>query len=578
MLGPHRRAGGSAPEGSSPAGQRPIKSTQMASDVAGSDSLSLAFAEQAIVPYLRALRRHWILIAAVTVIAGVIAAYSVSSGGETYEASASILVTPLPVGSSAVLGIGTVVDTGNPGQDIQTAAALVDSHEAAVGAAARLGRGWTANGVSSAVTVSPVGAADVLDITASASSGTDAARIANAFAQSAIAYRAKVVQAQISRTLTGLDARLSTLPPTSPEAQAIAAQVAQLRTIQGPGREPTMSVSQIATPPGAPSGAAPWLIVVLAMAGGLILGCVAALGIEAFSRPVRDRAEVASLYELPVLASVPRVRGGRGGQLAPWQLSSLGFEQIRMLRVQLSLADTRQLPQKPGRRTGSASRPAPPVIMVTSAGAGDGKTTVASALAAAFGEVDQDVLLIDLDTRKPDLVRVLGVEHAELDGVEHTELDRSNGMRGLISVPRLPRVKLLPAPLGGPARFEMLLQRLPNQLAQARAQGICVIIDTAPVGEVGDALRVAPMCDHVVVVVRPRHTDRRQLRTARDLLVRANAPTAGLVLVGEDPAAVGSEYGYGYGYSMGLGETLDGQDDAEFSSAASEVRRDVERG
>jgi Mrp family chromosome partitioning ATPase/capsular polysaccharide biosynthesis protein len=524
----------------------------MASDVAGSDSLSLAFAEQAIGPYLRAIRRHWILIAAVTVIAAVVAAYSVSSAGETYQASASILITPLPEGSSAVLGIGTVVDTGNPGQDIQTAAALVDSPEAAAGAAARLGRGWTAGGISSAVTVTPVGAASVLDVTASASSATDAARIANAFAESAIAYRASVVQGQVTNTLGALDARLATLPSTSPEAQAIAAQVAQLRTIEGPGREPTMSVSQLATPPGSASGTAPWLIVVLALAGGLILGCVAALGMEAFSRPIRDRGELASVYELPVLASLPRLRGGRRRQLPPWELSSLGFEQIRMLRVQLALAGPR------------------PVIMVTSAGAGDGKTTVAAALAAAFAEIGQDVVLIDLDTRKPDLVKVLGVEDADID--------RTNGMGGpVIPVPRLPRVKLVPAPLGGPAMFEKLLGRLPEQLAEAQEQADCVIIDTAPIGEVGDALRVAPMCDQVVVVVRPRHTDRRQLHTARDLLARAHAPTVGLVMVGEDPAAVGSEYGYSYGYSQGLSETLDEQGDAEFSSARSKMSRDAER-
>ncbi|HUA45086.1 MAG TPA: Wzz/FepE/Etk N-terminal domain-containing protein [Solirubrobacteraceae bacterium] len=523
----------------------------MASDVAGSDALSLASAEQAVGPYLRAIRRHWILIAVVTAIAGLVAIISVSRAGQTYQASASILVTPLPEGSSAVLGIGTVVDTGDPGQDVQTAAALIDTQEAAAGAAARLGRGWTAGGILSAITVTPVGAADVLDVTASASSATDAPRIANAFAESAIAYRAGVVQGQISRTLSALEARLSTLPATSPEAEAVAAEVAQLRTIQGPGREPTMSISQLATAPGSATGTAPWLIVVLALAGGLILGTVAALGLEAFSRPVRDRDEIASLYQLPVLASVPRVRGLRHRQLPPWELSSVGFEQIRMLRVQLSL--------------GGAGR----VIMVTSAGAGDGKTTVAAALAAAFGEAHQDVILIDLDTRKPDLLKVLRVTH--------TGVGRKNGMgTEPIQVPRLPRVKVIPATPGGPARFEALLRKLPDQLADAQETAGCVIIDTAPIGEVSDALRIAAMCDQVVVVARPRHTDRRRLRTARDLLVRAHAATVGLVLVGEDSTTLGSEYGYGY--STGLGETVDEQDGPEFSSASSEMSRDVEPG
>lgn len=524
----------------------------MASDVAGGDSLSLAFAEQAIGPYLRAIRRHWFLILAVTLIAGGVAAYSASKAGQTYQANASILVTPLPEGSSAVLGIGTVVDTGDPGQDVQTAAALIDSGEAAAATAARLGPPWTEGSVLSAVTVTPVGAADVLAVTASTSSASDAPRVANAFAESAIAYRASVVQGEISRTLTALDARLATLPATSAEAQAVAGEVAQLRTIQGAGREPTMSVSQLASSPGSATGTAPWLIVVLALAGGLILGSVAALGLEAFSRPVRDRAELAAIYQLPVLASVPRVRGWRRRQLPPWDLSSVGFEQIRMLRVQLSLAG------------------AGPVIMVTSAGAGDGKTTVASALAAAFAEAHHDVVLIDLDTRKPDLMNVLGI-------AGDTEVGGMNGVgRGMVQIPRLPRVKLVPAPLGGPGMFESLLQKLPDQIAEAQVGASIVIIDTAPIGEVSDALRVAPMCDQVVVVVRPRHTDRRRLRTARDLLARAHASTVGLVLVGEESASLGTEYGYGY--STGLEESLEEPGDAEFSSASSEMHRDVEPG
>ena len=48
--------------------------------------------------------------------------------------------------------------------------------------------------------------------------------------------------------------------------------------------------------------------------------------------------------------------------------------------------------------------------MVTSAGVGDGKTTVAAALAAAFSEVGRSVMAMDLDLRKPHLAELLGVD------------------------------------------------------------------------------------------------------------------------------------------------------------------------
>jgi hypothetical protein len=110
----------------------------------------------------------------------------------------------------------------------------------------------------------------------------------------------------------------------------------------------------------------------------------------------------------------------------------------------------------------------------------------------------------------------------------------------------LPGVRIIPAPRGDFAKFETVIKRLPEQLARARRTASCVIVDTAPVGEVSETLRIAPMCDQVVFVARPRHTDRRRLIVARDLLDRTDAPTAGLVLVGQDAGMRSGYYSYGY--------------------------------
>jgi Mrp family chromosome partitioning ATPase/capsular polysaccharide biosynthesis protein len=495
----------------------------MAFDLAGVEHARSAGAEQPVGPYLRAVRRHWLLVAVVALLAAAAAAYTVSRAGRSYEASASILVTPLPAGNSSFLGIGTVVDTGDPARTVQTAAALIDTPDAAALAARELGRGFSAQGVLSAVSVTPRGASDVLAITARATSPTDATRIANAFAASAIAYRASVVQRQIVSELVSLQARLATLKGTagSAEAGALAATVAQLQSVRGPGREPTMSVSQTAQTPSGPTGPATWLIVALALAGGLALGGVGALALETFTRPIHEVDELTSLYPLPVLASVPLMRRWRRRDFGPSSFSPRAFEQIRMLRVQLSL-----------REAGS-------VIMLTSAGAGDGKTTVAAALAAAFSEVEEEVILIDLDLRKRDLGRLLGVPEARGQSLRDGETPTP------LPIPGLSHVRVIPAPKGDLATYEAFIRRLPDVLEQARRSASYVILDTAPVGEVSETLRISQMCDQVVVVVRPRHTERRRVSIARDLLERANAPTVGMVIVGEE-AGGGGYYGYGY--------------------------------
>jgi Mrp family chromosome partitioning ATPase/capsular polysaccharide biosynthesis protein len=494
-------------------------------EIAGGDHGRSGSAEQPIGPYLRAVRRHWFLVAVVALLAAGAAVFTVSRAGRSYQASASILVTPLPQGSSSFLGIGTVVDTGDPARTVQTAAALIDTPDAAALAARELGPSFTAGGVLGAVSVTPRGASDVLAVTATASSPGDASRIANAFAASAIAYRASVVQRQIVAEINSLGTRLAALKssPSSAQAQALAATIAQLQAVQGAGREPTMSVSQTAQPPVTPSGAATWLIAVLALAGGLVLGGVGALALETFTRPVREVDELTSLYPLPVLASIPLMRSFRPRKFKPANFTPRAFEQIRMLRVQLSLRS-----------------PAGSVIMVTSAGAGDGKTTVAAALAAAFSEVEEDVVLIDLDLRKRDLGRLLGVQD---NATQNGAYDSHQS----VATPGLDHVRVIPAPKGDAAAHEAFIRRLPGVLAQARQGARYVIVDTAPVGEVSETLRISQMCDQVVVIVRPRHTERRRIGLARDLLERANAPTVGLVVVGEE-SGIGSGY-YGYGYS-----------------------------
>src|SRR5690606_16173684 len=52
------------------------------------------------------------------------------------------------------------------------------------------------------------------------------------------------------------------------------------------------------------------------------------------------------------------------------------------------------------------------IIAVTSPSPGDGKSTVASNLAIAMSQVEQRVLLIDADMRKPMQGEIFGVESA----------------------------------------------------------------------------------------------------------------------------------------------------------------------
>jgi len=73
-----------------------------------------------------------------------------------------------------------------------------------------------------------------------------------------------------------------------------------------------------------------------------------------------------------------------------------------------------------------------------------------------------------------------------------------------------------------------------------------IVIDTPPAGVVTDAVVLAARADAVLLVARASETTRQALRRTRDVLLRANARIAGVVVNGVDPRYEGSYQGYSY--------------------------------
>ena len=91
-------------------------------------------------------------------------------------------------------------------------------------------------------------------------------------------------------------------------------------------------------------------------------------------------------------------------------------------------------------------------------------------------------------------------------------------------------MKVLSARRASISVLERLVSELPELLREARGLAKWVVLDTPPLGEVGDGLRFAPDCDGVVLVVRARHTDRASLILAYNQLTRIGAHLLGTVV------------------------------------------------
>ena len=232
-----------------------------------------------------------------------------------------------------------------------------------------------------------------------------------------------------------------------------------------------------------------------------------------------------------MLARIPLLKSSqlRGRQASGWHMLPAVREAFRTLMIQLG-------PHPEGRAH---------VVMVTSASTGDGKTTSAVNLAAAAAASGDPVILLDFDLRKPDVGRTLGVQPGtELTGL----LQPDTQLRDLLSpAPGLPALSVLTTTVaeGDVALVEALSRRLPELIADARELCNYVVIDTAPIGEISDALRLVGDVDSIIVVTKPGNTNRANFEMMRDLLERTAYTPAGFLVIGDSTPRTSAYYAYG---------------------------------
>lgn len=207
-----------------------------------------------------------------------------------------------------------------------------------------------------------------------------------------------------------------------------------------------------------------------------------------------------------------------------------------------------------------------PAVMITSASAGEGKTSTAINLAAAIASARHRLVLVDLDLRHPDLHRWLGA-HNEF-GVTDVLLDRrplESCLQFIAVGPKTGQTQtgfyLLPTGPSVSNPTELLsTRRLAHLLESLVSQSDLVLIDTAPVLPVADTLAVGRIVSGALLVVEMRKTPVGAVQRAKDALIRNQTRLLGVVMNKQQQrdADVGY-YGYGYGYGEDGGAEDEGR-------------------
>jgi len=169
----------------------------------------------------------------------------------------------------------------------------------------------------------------------------------------------------------------------------------------------------------------------------------------------------------------------------------------------------------------------PKVIVLTSAGFEEGKSTTAANLGVALAQAGKNTLILDCDLRKP---------------TQH-KIFRTRGILGLVDVlvgerdPQevwhepTPGLKLMPAGAPPPNPAEILTsRRLAQFLGQVRQEFDYVLVDTPPVGYASESAALAANGDGVLLVLDSQHTRKGSLRQALRRLGSVGANVLGTVM------------------------------------------------
>lgn len=167
-------------------------------------------------------------------------------------------------------------------------------------------------------------------------------------------------------------------------------------------------------------------------------------------------------------------------------------------------------------------------VLVTSAGAEEGKSTTLANLAVTFAEAGRSVLIVDCDLRRPSQHALFGVandqglttvireEKTLGEAIVPTEV---KGLGLLTSGPLPPN----PSELLGSQRMDRLIETL-------RGYAEVVLFDAPPTIAVTDAIVLSPKMDGVLLVVSAGRTKRDHALRAKRLLEKVNAKVLGVVL------------------------------------------------
>lgn len=294
--------------------------------------------------------------------------------------------------------------------------------------------------------------------------------------------------------------------------------------------------------------------IALGLISGLMLGCAAALLAERLDPVFHSSEELKESINLPILGLIPVQKDLKplDELSATPKKEKVSLPQLQIGNTMLNLNRSVTSPKESSVDSKQQWYGASPFLesfrslntnikllgsdtsirsfVISSSIPSEGKSTVSCHLAQAAAAMEQRVLLIDADLRRPQVHRWIGIENNEgLSNVLATGLDVEEA---IVKVPQWENLSVItagdippdPTRLLSSQKMYALMERLKN----SRKYDL-IIYDTPPILGFADGRILSNRTDGVILVVRIGKTDRSLLKQNIDNIQLSNVPVLGVV-------------------------------------------------
>jgi tyrosine-protein kinase Etk/Wzc len=272
-------------------------------------------------------------------------------------------------------------------------------------------------------------------------------------------------------------------------------------------------------------------IYAMALLAGLLIPFLFIYLSELVNDKIDSRYEVEKLTNVPIIGEI----GNAGAEtvLLPQNSRKIVAEQLRLVRSNLNMM---------------VKNKNKPSVLFTSSVSGEGKSFVSLNLANSIAATGKKVAIFEMDLRKPKISERLKLKFRK--GFTNYVLGEATMEEIFVEIPNNPNLYLISSGPIPPNPSELLLDdKFKNLYEYVQSQVDYIVIDTAPVGLISDALILRNYADATIYIVRDEYTIRKNLEIVNEMSESNRLPNLSIVIndIKEQKKYGGYKYG-GYYY------------------------------